>query len=355
MGRKKSKRDGTGATQAKDATLKVGPSMKATSGGLKHAPPDTTNTAAIHLDINLKTHSTLSRSPPQVSHEARIVPSSKSVPPSNAKENLDRASEHLASNKRPRNKQDDGDCQSPEKRPKLSGIIGTNHGPNIALPNYGSNKNTNAQIVTGRRAQEGQERPLPVEVQHLTQKFVFNSMSIISSSKIESRVRNLLEKTERFSFGKSETKPGAVVLSAKANVAGKMGSIVEIAKQKIVEEKGKWWQYTQLHGQLLELKPKQTRPAGDGEIITERDERPERGSDTGLMVTQEAGKASTEEPESEEDEEIEESFETMDCAETPNRGLTSGTSRGEKKVRSTPVMTIFFARVPIPGLKELYG
>ena len=355
MGRKKSKRDGTGGTRKKDATLKTGPSMKATSGGLENAPPDNTNTAATHLDTNAKTHPTLSHSPPQISHEARVEPSTKSVPPINAKENLNRASEHLASNKRRRNRQDDGDYQSPEKRPKLSGKTGTDHEPNIALPTHGSKHITNAQPVNDRKTHEAQERPLPVEVQHLTQKFVFNSMSIISSSKIESRVRNLLEKTERFRFGKLETKPGAVVLSAKANVAGKMGSIVEIAKQKIVEEKGKWWQYTKLHGQLLELKPKRTRPAGDGQIFAERDEGRERGSDTEPMVTQEAGNASTKEPESEEDEEIEESFETMDCAETPNRGLTSETSRGEQKVHSTPVMTIFFARVPIPGLKELYG
>ena len=53
---------------------------------------------------------------------------------------------------------------------------------------------------------------------------------------------------------------------------------------------------------------------------------------------------------------MEEPFETMvNPKEAVDKGGELSGNGSGTKVRATPVMTIYFARVPVPGLRELYG
>lgn len=105
--------------------------------------------------------------------------------------------------------------------------------------------------------------PLPDEVQHLQRQYEFSTMSIISSSKISAKAKTLIERVEKFTFANINAKPGVVVVTAKAAVASKMISVVEIGKGDIAKRGGKWYEYSKLQSELVEVKPKQKqRPLG---------------------------------------------------------------------------------------------
>ena len=55
------------------------------------------------------------------------------------------------------------------------------------------------------------------------------------------------------------------------------------------------------------------------------------------------------------DEEMEDAFESMANFNEADHGKQQSRNGSSRKIRATPVMTIYFARVPVPGLKELYG
>lgn len=208
--------------------------------------------------------------------------------------------------------------------------------------------------------QEAFDQILPAEVQRLTDRYHFSTMSILSSSKIESRVRNLLAKTDTFSFAKANGKPEVVILSATAKVANKLGSIVEITKNQIQSDKGTWWQYSKLHGELRDLQQKRAKRTGGGKTLGELDEERRQNDAAGEKVADGAHEISTEELKDQapvnqdESDDPDDDFETI--ANPRMRGsMTNSGNTDAEKVRNTPIMTIFFARVPVPGLKELYG
>ena len=201
---------------------------------------------------------------------------------------------------------------------------------------------------------------LPKETQNLRDKYQFSTMSILSSSKIESRVRNLLGRTADSAFQKAGTKPEVVILSAKGNVAGKLTSIIEIAKAAIKGEKGRWWQYTKLHGEPPDLIPRQLQRTGDQKTLTSSGkERVENGlvESKGIdeMEIDSWEKNPTEERTIDSDTDVEEGFETMSDPKLRNSGVDLGRAICETKIRNIPVMTVFFARVALPRLKELFG
>ena len=201
---------------------------------------------------------------------------------------------------------------------------------------------------------------LPPEVRHLSSKYDFTTMSIISSAKINDKVKKLLLRVEEFNFADPKSKPGIVVLHAKSDVASKMVSIIGIARQTIEHNKGKWWQYSKLDGQIVEMKPKVVKRMGDGKTISEwQREREGQESRRVEEVEAETGRASEEIQHNQVvvdvDEGMEDAFESMVGSREADQGAKLSGKEDGRKIRATPVMTIYFARVPVPGLKELYG
>ena len=202
---------------------------------------------------------------------------------------------------------------------------------------------------------------LPPEVRHLSTKYKFTTMSIGSSARITDKVAKLLSRVGNFSFADTKTKPGVVLLRAESKDASRMVSIVEIARQQIESDKGKWWQYSKLNGKIAELKIKSVKRR-NGENTLSEWEKKRAGAD--LQGVEEAGgemgcasdKIEHDHELVDGDEEMEDAFETMvNPKETVDQGGEHSRNGSGAKVRATPVMTICFARVPVPGLKELYG
>lgn len=209
-------------------------------------------------------------------------------------------------------------------------------------------------------APDTSSQDLPAEVRHLSSKYDFTMMSILSSAKINDKVEKLLLRIEKFSYSDPKSKPGVVVLHAKSEVASKMISIVQIARQQIERDHGKWWQYSKLHGVLVPLKAKAVKRKGNGRTLLEWEKervdgelqgREEVGGETRL-----ASKEAQHDHEAVNgDEDMEEEFESMPTPKEANQGAQQSRNSSGTKIRATPVMTIYFARVPVPGLKELYG
>ena len=269
---------------------------------------------------------------------------------------LNQSTERLALNKRPRPEDTDESSGHLRKRLKAKGNTGLGHRPQEPAEGLTEQDSTRTTVHGQDHKSTANATPqaLPAELQHLRNKYAFTTMSILSSSKIEQKVRNLLLRVSKSNFADINAKPGIVVLHAKAEAAGKMVSIVEIAKQEIQKENGKWYQYSKLHGEIMESKVKETKPKGGGKTLAEwtkeksGDSAPAKtgeGTSSGVEKVQEVRQAVDDE-----DNEMKDAFETMAL---PNREHDKAEER--KKVRAIPVMTIYFARVPVPGLKELYG
>ena len=194
---------------------------------------------------------------------------------------------------------------------------------------------------------------LPIELHHLQKTYDFATMSIVSSSKMEQKVRNLLL---RIKAPVESTKPGIVILTAKADVASKLVGIVEIAKRTIQQEGGQWWQYSKLHPQMVELKKKKKnskRPEGgmtlrewaDGQL-----EQKEKGSQKLDGKQDTAAYAPAEEPSGdrpvEDEDEDEEAFQTM------GRHQVMAYDENKSKIRAVAIMTVYLSQVPVPALKD---
>ena len=195
---------------------------------------------------------------------------------------------------------------------------------------------------------------LPPELHHLQTSFEFTIMSIISGSNIQKSVRKLLLTLEKFSFADLKSKPGVAILNAKASAAGKLVSIVEIAKGTIGKDRGKWYQYSKLHGEIKPLEQKTTKQGAGGRTMREwqteqkrpREESPARSTVQEVEETKLGGDV---------DDEDEDAFETMGFAGLGERSTATQEHEARSKVRAVPVMTIYMSRVPVPGLKAIFG
>lgn len=182
-------------------------------------------------------------------------------------------------------------------------------------------------------------------------------MSILSSSKIEQKVRNLITRTQlpdpnaTEAREDSETKAGIAVLSAKGNCIAKMVSIVEIAKRAIAAEGAKWYEYCALNGALTNLKEKDQKSKNKKEGgKTLRAWQKEQASDQASNGERKSDAATAGHPLQvtfKDDEEA--AFQTM------GRREIMAYDQNPKKIRVVPQMTIFVSRVPIPGLKTHFG
>ena len=133
----------------------------------------------------------------------------------------------------------DGDVR-PAKRQKVNAIVQTN--PSVSSTPVSRNLQDDHKIPEDATPTSADSYRLPAELAHLQKEFTFTTMSILSSSKIEQKVRNLLLRTRIPDVTGDETKPGVVVLNAKGLSISKMVSVVEIAKRAIKAEGTKWFQ-----------------------------------------------------------------------------------------------------------------
>ena len=201
---------------------------------------------------------------------------------------------------------------------------------------------------------------LSPQVRHLSTKYNFTTMSILSSAKINDKVKKLLSRVENFSFADPKSKPCIVVLCAKSGVASKMVSIVEIARQDIERDKGKWWQYSTLEGQITEMKVRSGRRRDDGKALSklqgkQAGDEPQIVKDAGGETGCASEEVTLDREVVDEDEEMEDAFETMANPKVADQRANQSGHGSGKRIRATPVMMIYFARVPVPALKELYG
>jgi hypothetical protein len=163
-----------------------------------------------------------------------------------------------------------------------------------------------------------------------------NTMNIISSSKIQSKVNAIIEKLGSFSFV-TATKPSIVLLYAKGAVASKLITVIEISKREIAKAGGKWYQYNVL-GQILAYREKKSSAMkGTGFILG-----PRTRTDTTAMELDDQDHSQTIE-----DEEADIVFEKM---KTPlERAI-----EGKPKIQAAPVILIFLSRVRSDALKGAY-
>ncbi|KAL9123942.1 MAG: hypothetical protein Q9217_006679 [Psora testacea] len=179
------------------------------------------------------------------------------------------------------------------------------------------------------------------------------------------KISLVLGRINHFRIADAKSEPAIVVLYARAAVASKMISIVEIVKKEVEKEGGRWWQYSKLEGRVEELKVKLGRGVkgvkevddgeknGDG--IVDGNQRgnpkslpPAEGSEALEMVNVE-GRAPGAGIDVDDAEELEEAFETMALPQRTHAWTE------KPKVRNIPVMTIYITRVSVPVLKDLYG
>jgi hypothetical protein len=157
-------------------------------------------------------------------------------------------------------------------------------------------------------------------------------MNIISSSQIQSKVTRILETLSNFSFV-APTKPSIVMIHAKAPVASKLISIVEIAKREIQKVGGKWYQYSGLEQTIIQPGKQSAVMKGPGFTLGSKSEGATEAMD-------EEGESQSVDGET--------GFETM---KTPlERAL-----EGKPKIRAVPVMTIYLSRIGIDSLKKAFG
>ena len=194
---------------------------------------------------------------------------------------------------------------------------------------------------------------LPPELYHLQKTYDITTMSIISSSKMEQKVRNLLLRIKAPVEG---AKPGIVILTAKADLASKLVGIVEIAKRTIQQECGQWWQYSKLHPQIVGLKEKKEkskRPEGgitlrewaDGQLEQKENVSQESDGKQDTAAHARAEDPSMDRPEENEDED-EGAFQTM------GRHQVMAYDENKSKIRAVAIMTVYLSQVALPALKD---
>ena len=209
----------------------------------------------------------------------------------------------------------------PSKRPRMDDSLQSTEGNAIATvtesgasarsPKHKSNDNIFLQH----------------DLHHLTAKHKFITVTVISSSKIEAKVKQLLAHLSR-KDGTSARERIVVILRSKAAVTSKMVAIIEIVKKQLAKDHLKTWQYSRLEGVVEDFKDK-ARCISHGTI-----EGVNRDRETGEV---------------DEDDGSEGYFENMPSREHGTSGQRSHT------VRNMPYITVFLSRSAISELKLLYG
>ncbi|KAI4208565.1 MAG: hypothetical protein LQ346_000075 [Caloplaca aetnensis] len=241
-----------------------------------------------------------------------------------------------------------GDGPRPTKRLK------TDHGssiPSLPTTEASTTEDPELGIASNVHAPPTTATSLPDEVHHLQGQYEFSTMSIISSSKISTKAKTLIERVEKFTFANVNAKPGVVVVTAKAPVASKMISVVEIGKGDITRRGGKWYEYSKLQSELLEVKSKQKQRPMGGRTSADMGNAQAASHPANAELDHPLKDATSDRMEMDEDD-PEDGGVAFEILEPPAKDILVSE---RPKVRSTPVMTIYFSCVPVPGLKALYG
>lgn len=168
----------------------------------------------------------------------------------------------------------------------------------------------------------------PPLVSHLAKAHEVATMSIISSSHIQQKVKRALDILSVYP-AIPFAKPPVVLLHSKAKVAAKMISIVEIIKREIAQRGGKWYQYNNVSQVMEDRKQKDSTKKNEmgKSKDAELDEVMGDPGEDGIV------------------ESDEEAFETM---KTPfERAI-----EGKPKMRAVPIMTIYLSRIRIESLRR---
>ncbi|PSR97644.1 hypothetical protein BD289DRAFT_450773 [Coniella lustricola] len=95
-------------------------------------------------------------------------------------------------------------------------------------------------------------RTLPMEahnelISELQTKYSIITASIISSSKIQKKVTTVLSHLGHVDLFNTRAKPGVMMLHARAGDAGKMVTVMELAKRRMSEAGTVWYQYNRVY------------------------------------------------------------------------------------------------------------
>ena len=154
---------------------------------------------------------------------------------------------------------------------------------------------------------------MAIDDRSLASKYELVKLSVHSSTQIANRTASVVAKLES-SQANDAAKPAIVVLRAGARTASKLISITEIAKRDLVSKGIKFFQYTALSSEMIEVQRQSKRAAVDA---------PEKENDSGG--------------------DSDDAFETMGAS--PETGT---------KKRLVPLMTVYLATKSIKELSKEY-
>ncbi|KAI4212512.1 MAG: hypothetical protein LQ351_004764 [Letrouitia transgressa] len=218
----------------------------------------------------------------------------------------------------------------PPKRHKLkSSLTATTPSTNTSQPATTSARDPSTDLVAD-----------PSQLFDLQASYNVTTISIISSSSINAKIRNLLFHFEQCSAPEKSSQQRVVVLRAKAKVASKLVTVVEIAKKEIECSKGRWWQYSNVTARYEKFMMAE-RPLDDRKVPVNRSEKLQQDAQTSLKNDS----AST-------INDSQDEFEEMSLIGCNGSGSWK---QGQNKVKAVTILTIFLASTSIPKLKELFG
>lgn len=177
------------------------------------------------------------------------------------------------------------------------------------------------------RAVISQSSSLPAN--DLDDTYLVTSQSVISSAKINKKVKTCLEILSVFP-AVPPAKPRVAMLHSTGSSCSKMISIVEIVKRNIAADGGKWFQYNKVEGKRI-TGIRSDKPSG---VTADKDDGDHMDVDVESAELDGEGQS--------------EDFETMP---TPfERALDP-----KEKFRVVPIMVVYLSRVRIEKLRKAYG
>ncbi|KAL8694752.1 MAG: hypothetical protein Q9218_000678 [Villophora microphyllina] len=190
---------------------------------------------------------------------------------------------------------------------------------------------------------------LPAEIRHFEAQYRFSTVTVISSSKIQQKVNGLLACVEKPRIPNAAAKTGIAIIEAKAAAAAKLISILEIAKAEISKRNGEWYQYSSLRAELLPHKVKQKKPSQGLQASNDHANAQDMSNDTSSrhqLPTQKIANVGR-------DMEGDDSDDEAAAFEILQSHPAADTKLG--KVRTTPIMTVYFSCESVSSLKDLLG
>lgn len=189
-------------------------------------------------------------------------------------------------------------------------------------------------------------RTLPMQpheelLQELRGRYEIATASVISSSKIGKKVTAVLAHLGRVDLFSPDSRPGVMMLHARAGDASKMVTVMELAKRRMGEAGVAWYQYNRVY----EVAGPRGGAAGSGS-------RGKVGGGGNQMVIEDTvmggGANGPEDEEEDDDDEDEDEDEAFEPVETPLELATRDKPAVESK---STYMSMFLSRVPIPELQ----